>query len=186
MKIFAPSRSAVVASLVVTLLGCGGQGDHTGPTSSEVIGPSGGAVSAVTGPLAGANVTIPPGALAGPATVSIQDAASVTTADFIEVGPPFLVTADGAALVASAIVNVPATPPSGRPASDLVVLLQTGTGVTVLAPASGGGNVLSVTTGELGIFQAAIAPPIDLATSTMTVDKATEPADGVSIATITI
>jgi hypothetical protein len=183
------SRMMRVAALAVALAGCGGQGDHTGPNQSQLIGFSGGSVSIGTGPDTGATATFPPGALAQPVLVVINPATLPAIGGFLSVGPAFTVTPAGIALLNSSTVTVvaPATPPANFDMANVIVLFESSAGaITLLSPNSATSSAVSVSAGTLGTFEAVVVTPIDPAGSMVTIAPASVPADGTSVATITV
>jgi hypothetical protein len=182
-------RALRFLALAVALAGCGGQGDHTSPQSSGLVGFSGGSVSLATGPAAGAAATFPPGSFAQPVLVGIDPATLPAIGGFLPVGPAFAVTPDGLALASSSTVTVvaPAAPPANFDMANVVVLERSSAGtITLLTPNASTSNAVSVSAGTLGTFEAVVPVPLDPAGSTVTAAPATVAADGTSLATITV
>ena len=144
-------RGALVALIAVALTACGGGGggggDDGDPSpqtkfTETIVAADGGMVKATSGPIDGAVITIPAGALAADTDVTIEPGTDVTTTEYFLVGPAVLATPAGLSFSSPATVGVPVDAtriPTGKGTTDVVVLRQDSAGkVIVLMPKSGG------------------------------------------------
>jgi len=145
-----------------------GAGSSSGPVAGSGrgdIGAAGGVVSLSGGPAAGAEVTVPAGALAATQALTIDAGTDVASSGAVLAGPAVRFGPSGLAFAAPVVVTVPfeaARIPTGSAVSDLLVLHRDdGAGaVTDLVAASidAAGGRISVAASAFSTFQAAVRP----------------------------
>ncbi|MHC4910896.1 MAG: hypothetical protein ACYTF9_14405, partial [Planctomycetota bacterium] len=83
------------------------------PGASEDVGAAGGTVAVTTGPLAGAKVVVPAGALADTVAISINAGSDVPSGVTVSAGPAVKLGPDGTMFTTPVTVTIPFTGPAG-------------------------------------------------------------------------
>lgn len=161
--LLALAASVALAVPPLALSGCGGSGAGGDALALGTITPSGGNVTIQVGPLAGAGVAAPPGAVAAPLAVTIADGASISTASAVVVGPALRIAPSGASFAVPVTVRMPFVPgqvPAGSSTLDLAVLRRDdASGAVEVLPATAVDAALGFVearTLSLSTFQAAV------------------------------
>ncbi len=135
--------SLALASLLALGTGCwvshSERGENTNLLARGEVGPEGGTLSVTSGPMTGATVTIPPGALASPLVVSLRSVEGFSRAGYLSVGQAVTLEPSGTAFLAPVTVLMPydgSRIPSGYLHTSVKVLGQDAAGnPTVVYPA---------------------------------------------------
>ncbi len=89
-----------------SLVGCGG----SRRPSAGTVGPGGGIVELISGPLAGTRVEVPPGAVTGPVAITIEEAQPTTIHGQMVIGPAVQLGPEGLQFQKTVAVSLPFDP----------------------------------------------------------------------------
>jgi hypothetical protein len=143
--------------MLVVVVGCGGddgEGDgDCADVTSAVIGAAGGTVTVACGPVTGASLVVPPGALAGDVTITIAagDAATGMPAGFSVAGPTVEFGPTGQTFAMPVTVTVPVT----TAATSMFTRTGASAAWTRIVGATGGTTAVSGPTTHFSPFLAA-------------------------------
>ena len=132
--------SSSLVLLPFLLAGCGGDSNSSPPEAiaSGTIGPEGGSIRVSSGALAGASITIPPGALATAVSISFFQDAVTLVPGFVDVGPAVHLEPDGLQFALPALLTLPFDPAHVPPAvasTDYLVRMRLADGRVFAGPA---------------------------------------------------
>ncbi len=153
--------AASLASMMVGLTACdvSGQVASRWSTSAE-LGSAGGTLQVTSNDdgIAGASLSLAPGALSASTELGIAPAESLATGDWLSAGPAVAFGPADLALTGQVLLTIPAAAPSGYDANDLLLLFSGDEGSVVLDGThfQFDGSALHTSAPALGTLQAVV------------------------------